>query len=112
MPDFNTTVRMALNYDLPAIVKIEKATFGEWDEKWFARILNLKRVACWVAATTKVGDTAYGEHITGFIVLEITDYEVKVINMAATWPDARRKLIAKAQQRAERRKMYLTWEEA
>lgn len=99
-------VRWAVRSDLPGAAKVEAETLGDWGVAEFERVLSGKGVFCYVAT---VGD-GRGEHVVGFVVMEVGKWEARVINMACTYPPARPLLIEKAEKRAGRHQLPLAWE--
>lgn len=98
--------RLALRRDLDAIVAIEYETFGAWTKPEFERVLTTKNVVCYV---TSMGNEQ-GEQVLGFVVLQMGRHACHVLNMAAMNTEARKRLIAKAEQRADRYGSQLVWE--
>lgn len=110
MDMYEVRIRTAVPRDMPGMVRIEETTFGSWNEREFERVLQGKQVDCYVAIA--VNKHSGQEGVIGFLVMEFGKYQAYVINMAATWPEARQRLIAKAEKRADKHQLHLAWEES
>lgn len=103
-------VRWGITRDLPGIIAIERATLGWWDERDFREELRKRNVVIYVACT----DPADSSTIRGFCVYETWDEpggprRMRVFNMAASDPVARRALIEKAREKAREWARDLYW---
>lgn len=103
-------VRLATRSDEFDVLRIEDATFGDWSPQTFAEVLKEKTVVCYVAFEHNPNDMTRGR-VIGFIVLEMGKYSMRVMNMAALSPAARKSLIEKAEKRADAHKKNLVWKE-
>lgn len=100
------SVRLMTRRDVKSVAKVEIETFGSWTERDFENTTTKRNVHAYIAEVTDF----IGENVVGFVILEIRKFEMKVLNMAATWPQARKRLIVKANEFAERHNLHLVWE--
>lgn len=105
-PTDEVKIVLAREMDLPGILKVERKTFGSWDEPVFRNMLSQRRTVCYVAIYK---DSLHRDRVIGFIVMELGYSVLRVLNMAATWPAARKKLIDLANERAVKHKVYLSF---
>lgn len=106
MPTDEVKIILAREMDLAGMMKVEQHTFGSWNEVTFRTILRQQGVVCYVAVYS---DSLHVDRVVGFVVMEMSRTILKVINLAATWPSARKKLIDKAYERAAKHKVSLTF---
>lgn len=96
-------VRWGIPRDLPEVLAIEAATGGRWEERDFREILRCKDHILKVAACERT----YA--IRGFVVYQLHDQWVRVLNLAAGDPVARRGLIKAIRDKAEAEGRSINW---
>lgn len=84
------------------VKKIERETGGDWTEREFlSRLRNRSCIAM-------VAETAIG--ITGFAVYELSEFEMRVVNMVALDTPFRLALIARMDRKAISHRRELVWD--
>lgn len=96
--------------EIPALVAVEELTWGRWTEDDFRRHFRDRKCIVFVACCQQ---TAV---VRGFVVYELSDTEygaryMRVINMAATDPVARRAILDKLERKSVRNDRTITWNE-
>ena len=100
-------VRWLSGRDLPAVLGIERETFGDWTDFDFRDVLRSRNHIGFVA---ECDSPVVGRTVVGFMVYELDGCLMRVLNFAALTPEARRELLGKLRVKAWAAQRAIVWE--